>query len=344
MAIPVLRMLTIGLLPSPLKIAYYRMRGAKIGKRVSIGLLSVITARRITIGDDAKIGLLSFINLRRDLRIGARVRLQSMVAVDTGSLSIDDDTTIMEQVIIGGMLTPRSEISIGKRVKVFPHAFLNPTEKITIEDDVGVGGASYIFTHGSWQNILDGFQASFGPVHIKKGAWLPWRVFVLPGVTIGESAIIGPAAVVTQSVPDFGVASGMPAEVRDLQGRHIRKLTPKHKDKTIRKILDEYVEYQNYAGSSCALIAEPKGGAVLDHAGKRIIYRGIEPATPDGPVHYLISLNAIDGGERERLARAGACWFDIENKQSIADRSFVAGEIRAYFSRYGIRFDLQNDF
>jgi hypothetical protein len=42
MALPIFKMATIGLLPSPLKKMYYRMRGAKIGKNVSLGLLSVL--------------------------------------------------------------------------------------------------------------------------------------------------------------------------------------------------------------------------------------------------------------------------------------------------------------
>ena len=340
MPIPVLKMLTVGLLPSPLKILWYRLRGAKIGKRVKIGLLSVIEAENIVIGDDTRIGLLSFLLLRKNLRLGARVRIQSMVAADTGSLSVGDDSTIMEQVIIGGMLTPRSSISIGKRVKIFPHAFLNPTEEIVIEDDVGIGGASYIFTHGSWQNVLDGFQASFAPVHIKKGAWLPWRVFVLPGVTIGEQAMIGPGALVTRSVPDRGAASGVPAEVRDLQGRHIRRLTPAFQEKLVRKILDDYVEYQQYVGQSCEKVGDDPDCVEIVHGKDKIVFSRAADTAKLEQAKFFISLLEIPQDKIRQLENEGVIWFDLLGKRASLDRGHIAAELRNYFSRHGIRFEL----
>jgi Bacterial transferase hexapeptide (three repeats). len=161
MGLPILKMVTIGLLPSPVKKIYYRLRGAKIGKNVTIGFLSVLNGELIEIGDDSKIGMLSFINARKII-IGKRTKINSMVAIDTGEFIIKNDAVIMEQVVIGGMLTSRSKITIGNNVKIFPYCFLNPTEEITIEDDVGVGGANYIFTHGSWQSKIDGFPVSLG--------------------------------------------------------------------------------------------------------------------------------------------------------------------------------------
>ena len=140
MAIPFLQMALIGILPSPLKVAYYRMRGARIGKRVRIGMLTVLLADEIDIGDDCRIGMLSFIKVKK-LRLGNRVKIGTLVAVDTGKLSIGHDSVLMEQTVVGGMLTPRSSLYVGSRVKIFPYCFLNPTEPITIDDDVGVGGA-----------------------------------------------------------------------------------------------------------------------------------------------------------------------------------------------------------
>ena len=52
-----------------------------------------------------------------------------------------------------------------------------------------------------------------GEIHIKKNAWLGARVSVLPGVTIGENAIVGTGAVVTHDVPDNTIVAGVPARV-----------------------------------------------------------------------------------------------------------------------------------
>ena len=339
--IPVFKMITVGLLPSPLKVVWYRFRGARIGKRVSIGLLSIIDAETVEIGDDTRIGLLCFLTLKKALKLGKRIRIQSMVAVETGSLSVGDDSTIMEQVVIGGMLTPRSEISIGKRVKIFPNSFLNPTEPITIEDDVGIGGGSYIFTHGSWQNVLDGFPAAFAPVHIKRGAWLPWRVFVQPGVTIGERAIVGPSAVVAQSVPDLGVASGAPAEIRDMKGRHLRRMTLAHKEKMVAGIVDDYIAFQQYLGEKCqALTPESAMARTFNHNGKLVSFFAGSSLPAHINADILVSLQTISEERKSDLRKSGKSWFDLERKEALLDRRHAGAELKNYLSRYGIRFDL----
>ncbi|MCF8261085.1 MAG: acyltransferase [Melioribacteraceae bacterium] len=53
----------------------------------------------------------------------------------------------------------------------------------------------------------------YNSVEIKDGADIGTSSIILPGVTIGEGAIIGAGAVVTKNVPDFGVAVGCPAKI-----------------------------------------------------------------------------------------------------------------------------------
>jgi acetyltransferase-like isoleucine patch superfamily enzyme len=47
----------------------------------------------------------------------------------------------------------------------------------------------------------------------RQSAWLGARVSVLPGVTIGENAIIGTGSVVTKDIPENCIAVGNPARV-----------------------------------------------------------------------------------------------------------------------------------
>lgn len=51
------------------------------------------------------------------------------------------------------------------------------------------------------------------PVLIKRGAWIGAGATILPGVTVGENAVVGACAVVTHDVPDNAVAVGNPARV-----------------------------------------------------------------------------------------------------------------------------------
>lgn len=49
------------------------------------------------------------------------------------------------------------------------------------------------------------------PVKIGKDAWIGCRAIILPGVTIGDGAIVGAGAVVTKDVPPYAVYGGVPA-------------------------------------------------------------------------------------------------------------------------------------
>ena len=337
MSIPIGKMITVGILPSPLKRAYYRMKGARIGKRVKFGLLSVITAREIEIGDDTRIGPLSFITVRK-LRLGKRVRIHSMVAVDTNELSVDDDSAIMEQVVVGGMLTPRSKLVIGKRVKVFPYSFLNPTEPITIDDDVGIGGANYIFTHGSWQSELDGFPVSFGPVHIQRGVWFPWRVFVMPNVTVGEYATIGAGSIITKDIPARSLAAGTPAKVLRTGPEYIKELSEDDKHSRVMEILKEFAEFQAFKYEREVRHEKLDDGLVIHDAKDSVRYARNMIDLPDQPI--AVYLGPLSAEQQKVLDAGGREWFDILGRNARLSHRPGWQAVRDFFSRYGIRFNI----
>jgi acetyltransferase-like isoleucine patch superfamily enzyme len=340
MSIPIGKMITVGLLPSPLKRAYYRMKGARIGKRVKFGLLSVITAREIEIGDDARIGPMSFINVRR-LRLGKRVRIHSMVAVDTNELTVGDDSAIMEQVVVGGMLTPRSKLVIGERVKVFPYSFLNPTEPITIDDDAGIGGANYIFTHGSWQSQLDGFPVSFGPVHIQRGVWFPWRVFVMPNVTVGEYATIGAGSIITKDVPPRSLAAGSPAKVLRTGPEYIKEFSADQKHEMVVAILREFAEFMAFRYERKVEAEVLDDGVVVRDGGRSVRY--VREPGPVPKEAVVVVLSPLSQEQRAGLDAAGKVWFDISGKATRYSEAPVWQDVRDFFSRYGVRFKVMDN-
>lgn len=51
------------------------------------------------------------------------------------------------------------------------------------------------------------------PITIKENVWLGIRAVILPGVTIGEGAVIGACSVVTKDVPPLAIVGGNPAKV-----------------------------------------------------------------------------------------------------------------------------------
>jgi acetyltransferase-like isoleucine patch superfamily enzyme len=52
-----------------------------------------------------------------------------------------------------------------------------------------------------------------GPIHIKRNAWIGANATILPGVTIGENAIVAAGAVVSKDVPDNTIVGGIPAKI-----------------------------------------------------------------------------------------------------------------------------------
>jgi acetyltransferase-like isoleucine patch superfamily enzyme len=51
------------------------------------------------------------------------------------------------------------------------------------------------------------------PVTIKKGACVSMSAIIMPGVTIGEGAVVGAGALVTKDVPAWTIVAGTPAKV-----------------------------------------------------------------------------------------------------------------------------------
>ena len=50
-------------------------------------------------------------------------------------------------------------------------------------------------------------------IHIGKGVMLGMETMVMPGVTIGDGAIVGARSMVTKDIPPYTIAVGSPAKV-----------------------------------------------------------------------------------------------------------------------------------
>ena len=89
---------------------------------------------------------------------------------------------------------------------------------ITLEDDVLIGSGVHIYVNNhSFSNpdlpiLLQG-QTNSGPVILKKGCWIGANSIILPGVTIGNNAVVGAGSVVTKNVEEKTVIAGNPAKL-----------------------------------------------------------------------------------------------------------------------------------
>ena len=114
----------------------------------------------------------------------------------------------------GALIT--SSMEIGDRSGVGINAVMHG--KVIIGKDVMMGPECIIYTrnHAFSRTDIPMNQQGFSeekPVIIGDDVWIGGRVTILPGVHIGNGAIIGAGAVVTKNVPEYAIVGGNPAKV-----------------------------------------------------------------------------------------------------------------------------------
>lgn len=82
---------------------------------------------------------------------------------------------------------------------------------IILEDGVMIGPHVTLLTVN--HDLKDLQIIKCKPVTLKKEAWIGANVTILPGVTVGEGAVVGSASVVTKDVAAHTVVAGNPAKL-----------------------------------------------------------------------------------------------------------------------------------
>ncbi len=114
-------------------------------------------------------------------------------------------------------------MKIGKNCHISQKAAPDPLlpDLIEFEDGSGCGIGVKMLTHNA-MHIKHG-TFSFGPIKVCENARIGAYSVILPGVTIGKGSIIGAGSVVTEDIPPYSIAYGVPAKV-------IRKLNEDEKN------------------------------------------------------------------------------------------------------------------
>lgn len=134
--------------------------------------------------------------------------IRELLSQITGK-SIKESTTIF---------TPFS-INYGRNTKIGKNVFINSgctfldLGGITIEDDVLIAPKVNLLSEGHPISSDSRHSLAPGAIHIKKNVWIGANATILPGVTIGENAIIAAGAVVNKDIPDNVIAGGVPAKI-----------------------------------------------------------------------------------------------------------------------------------
>jgi len=146
-----------------------------------------------------------------DVILGNGVRIFHPDLVNLYGCTVGADTKI------GAFVEIQKNALIGARCKISSHSFV--CEGVTIEEEVFVGHG-VMFTNDRYPRAAneDGsLQADTDwqviRTHVKRRASIGSNATILPGLTIGEAALVGAGAVVTTDVQDYAIVAGVPARV-----------------------------------------------------------------------------------------------------------------------------------
>ncbi len=166
----------------------FRARCETVGRnlRVDLGVPYVYGDLRIRLGDDVTMSAMS-----------------SLVSTSAGK---DPVLEVGNRTYLGCRLT----ISVGSRVSIGNHVLV--ADNVFIADNPGHPmDAAKRRTQGVEPDQIR-------PVTICDDVWIGNGSKIMPGVTIGEGAVVGAASIVTRDVPPYTLVAGAPAKVvRDLR-------------------------------------------------------------------------------------------------------------------------------
>jgi len=100
----------------------------------------------------------------------------------------------------------KDNFKMGFKTDIGAFTYINAKDGVTIEDDVQIGSHCSIYS-------VSTIDDKTGTVMLKKNCKIGAHSVVMPGVTIGENAVVGAMSFVTQDVPANSVAVGVPAKV-----------------------------------------------------------------------------------------------------------------------------------
>ena len=189
------------------------MDGAVMGRLTMANSTVTLAVQRehseLSIGDGTIIGCNAVIYTGS--RIGKGVLINDLTSIREGCV-------IDEGVVIGRGVMILYNVKIGARSRIQDQAHI--VGEMVIEEDVFIGMA--VTTTNDNDVYLTRFglaKAELEPPTVRRFAVIGAGATILPGIEIGEGAVVAAGAVVTRNVPAWTVVAGVPA-------RHLREIAP----------------------------------------------------------------------------------------------------------------------
>jgi len=150
---------------------------------------------------------------------GSASRLRARLLRTVG-LAVGERTLIMSSFTLTGGKGSWRNLRIGSGCFINEDCVFDATAPIVLGNEVNLGHGVLITTSS---HLIGGSERRAGllepePVRVGDGAWLASRVVVLPGVEVGDGAVVCAGAVVSRDVPANAMVGGVPARlIRQLE-------------------------------------------------------------------------------------------------------------------------------
>jgi acetyltransferase-like isoleucine patch superfamily enzyme len=149
---------------------------------------------------------------------GSHVRSHSVIYAgnrigrnfQTGNkVNIRELNTIGDDVSVGTLSVIEHHVDIGNHVRIHSQVFI--PEYSILEEECWIG-PNVVLTNARYPGSPDAKKNLKGPI-IRRRAKIGANVTILPGVVIGEDALVGAGSVVVRDVPGGAVVVGNPAKI-----------------------------------------------------------------------------------------------------------------------------------
>lgn len=130
--------------------------------------------------------------------------------------SIGPDTALFDVPRLYGRGAVRRRLRIGARVRINVGCVIELNDDVEIGDDAALGADVVVLTstHRLGPRSRRAGQLDTRAVRIGRGSWIGSRVTILPGVEIGDGAVVMAGSVVNDDVSASSLVGGVPAIVQ----------------------------------------------------------------------------------------------------------------------------------
>lgn len=130
-----------------------------------------------------------------------------------GSMRFEEELVFRSHRLCTSLSTgPQGRLEIGARAFLNDGVNIYAAQKIVIGVETLIADEAIIFDT-TFHAISPDRPAKVAPVILGRNVWVGARAVILPGVTIGDHAVIGAGSIVSADVPPRSVVAGTPARV-----------------------------------------------------------------------------------------------------------------------------------